>query len=36
MSGFPQIPDYLGLNRPVGEEYRIDDLEVIGTIPPEV
>lgn len=36
MSGFPQVPDYLGLNRPVGEEYRIDDLEVIGTIPPEV
>jgi carotenoid cleavage dioxygenase-like enzyme len=36
VDGFPQIPDYLGLNAPVGEEYRIDDLEVIGTIPPEV
>lgn len=36
MSGFPQHPNYLGLNTPQGEEYRIDDLEVIGTIPAEV
>ena len=36
MPGFPHHPDYLGLNTPQGDEYRIDDLEVIGTIPPEV
>ncbi|WP_284124311.1 carotenoid oxygenase family protein [Parerythrobacter aestuarii] len=36
VAGFPSIPDYVGLNAPQGQEYRIDDLEVEGTIPPEV
>ena len=36
MADFPQTPDYFGLNEPQGEEYRIEDLEVEGTVPPEV
>lgn len=36
MGGFPQHPDYMGLNTPQGTEYTVDNLEVIGTIPPEV
>lgn len=36
MNAFPQIPDYMGLNKPQGQEYRVDDLEVVGEIPKEV
>lgn len=36
VGAFPKIPDYLGLNTPQGQEYRVDDLEVEGTIPAEV
>ncbi|MEY4720873.1 MAG: hypothetical protein RIQ46_598 [Pseudomonadota bacterium] len=36
MGGFPQHPNYLGLNTPRGEEYDIAGLEVEGAIPPEV
>ena len=36
MAGFPQNPNYLGLNAPQGEEYAIADLLVTGTIPAEV
>lgn len=36
MAGFPQTPDYSGLNRPVGAEYDLADLKVVGTIPAEV
>jgi carotenoid cleavage dioxygenase-like enzyme len=36
MGGFPQTPDYAGLNAPLGDEYAIADLEVIGEIPGEV
>ena len=36
MSGFPQHPNYTGLNAPLGEEYAIPDLAVTGAIPPEV
>ena len=36
MGGFPQHPDYMGLNTPQGAEYTVDNLDVIGTIPPEV
>jgi carotenoid cleavage dioxygenase-like enzyme len=33
---FPQTPDYVGLNRPVGSEYDLVDLKVEGIIPAEV
>ena len=36
MSGFPQHPNYLGLNRPLGEEYDLRDLPVEGALPAEV
>ena len=36
MNGFPQNPNYTGLNTPQGEEYDLADLSVIGTVPPEV
>lgn len=36
MGAFPQIPDYLGLNQPVGQEYDYDNLEIEGTLPAEV
>lgn len=36
MSAFPQIPQFLGLNRPLTEEYDLDDLVVEGQIPDEV
>ncbi|MEI9852172.1 MAG: carotenoid oxygenase family protein [Sphingomonas sp.] len=36
MTGFPQTPEYTGLNTPIGEEYDEAGLEVTGTIPPEV
>jgi carotenoid cleavage dioxygenase-like enzyme len=36
MSGFPQHPNYIGLNAPLGDEYDIAGLEVDGKIPPEV
>lgn len=34
--GFPQDPNYLGLNTPQRAEYAVDDLPVTGTIPPDV
>ncbi len=36
MSGYPQTPDFMGLNEPVAREYSLSDLNVTGTIPPEV
>ncbi len=36
MAKFPETPDYLGLNRPVGLEYDLASLTVEGVIPPEV
>lgn len=36
MGGFPQHPNYVGLNAPLGEEYDIEGLDVEGAIPPEV
>ncbi len=36
MGGYPQTPDFTGLNQPVCEEYDLDDLTVTGTIPAEV
>jgi carotenoid cleavage dioxygenase-like enzyme len=36
MSGFPQTPNYIGLNTPQGEEYSLSDLEVEGSIPADV
>jgi carotenoid cleavage dioxygenase-like enzyme len=33
---FPQNPQYIGLNAPIGEEYDISNLEVEGNIPTEV
>jgi carotenoid cleavage dioxygenase-like enzyme len=36
MTAFPMVPDYLGLNAPIGEEYDVVDLAVEGVIPPEV
>jgi len=36
MTGFPNHPNYLGLNAPQGDEYDIADLAVEGAIPPEV
>lgn len=34
--GFPDHPNYAGLNRPVGEQYDVADLTVEGVIPAEV
>jgi carotenoid cleavage dioxygenase-like enzyme len=36
MAQFPRSPDYTGLNSPIGQEYDLDDLTVIGTIPADV
>jgi carotenoid cleavage dioxygenase len=36
MSGFPDTPDYLGLNAPIGQEYDLDGLKVEGQIPADV
>ncbi len=36
MTEFPQTPDYMGLNKPVGAEFDVEDLVVEGTIPAEV
>jgi len=36
MSEFPQSPWYSGLNRPLGEEYDLADLEVVGTLPADM
>lgn len=36
MSDYPQIPDYMGLNRPVAAEYDLFDLPVEGMIPADV
>jgi carotenoid cleavage dioxygenase len=36
MSEYPQNPDYMGLNRPVGAEYDLADLPVEGVIPLDV
>ncbi|HWS67530.1 MAG TPA: carotenoid oxygenase family protein [Steroidobacteraceae bacterium] len=36
MPGFPNTPDYTGLNSPIGEEYELESLAVEGRIPVEV
>jgi carotenoid cleavage dioxygenase-like enzyme len=36
MPAFPSTPDFVGLNAPHPEEYRIDGLQVEGTIPADV
>jgi carotenoid cleavage dioxygenase-like enzyme len=36
MAGYPQTPEFTGLNTPVVEEYSLSNLAVEGTIPPEV
>src|ERR1700736_5270063 len=36
MAGFPDTPDYSGLNSPIGEEYELKSLAVEGRIPVEV
>lgn len=36
MAAFPQHPNYVGLNRPIGEEYDLADLPIEGSLPPEV
>ncbi len=36
MIDYPRTPDFLGLNRPIGEEYSLTNLVVEGTIPPNI
>lgn len=36
MTAYPQTPHFTGLNRPVGEEYDLEDLTIEGTIPDDV
>jgi len=36
MSGFPNIPEYSGLNAPIGQEYELRDLSVEGRIPGDI
>lgn len=36
MGGYPQTPDFTGLNAPVCAEYSLSDLAVTGTIPTEI
>ncbi len=36
MKGFPGTLAYSGLNAPIGEEYDVTDLEVVGALPPEI
>ena len=36
MGGFPAIPDYMGLNAPLNDEYEETRLEVAGTVPADV
>jgi carotenoid cleavage dioxygenase-like enzyme len=36
MAGYPQTPDFLGLNEPVGKEVSLRGLSVEGIVPPEV
>jgi carotenoid cleavage dioxygenase-like enzyme len=36
MAGYPQTPEFTGLNTPVAQEYSLSTLAVEGTIPPEV
>ena len=36
MSGFPNTPEYSGLNVPIGQEYELRDLAVEGRIPADV
>ena len=36
MAQFPQAPEYIGLNAPIGAEYDLTDLKIEGVIPPEV
>ena len=36
MSGFPNTPEYSGLNAPIGQEYELRDLTVEGRIPADV
>jgi carotenoid cleavage dioxygenase len=34
--GFPDLPEFTGLNTPIGEEYELDVLPVAGRIPDEI
>ncbi|MBB4640995.1 carotenoid oxygenase family protein [Rhizorhapis suberifaciens] len=36
MKIFPQTPDFMGLNEPLGVEVHLENLEVEGTIPSEI
>ncbi len=36
MTGFPQIPDFIGLNRPVGIDCTFEDLAIEGHLPAEI
>jgi len=36
MQGFPNTPEYTGLNSPIGQEYELESLAVEGRIPIEV
>jgi carotenoid cleavage dioxygenase-like enzyme len=36
MNHFPETLDYAGLNRPVGEEFALDDLPVEGVLPSDI
>jgi carotenoid cleavage dioxygenase-like enzyme len=36
VTGFPDGPDYTGLNSPIGEEYELSSLSVEGRIPDDV
>lgn len=36
MAEFPQGPEYIGLNAPIGAEYDLTDLKIEGVVPPEV
>lgn len=36
MAQFPQMPDYIGLNTPIGKELSIKNLQVIGSLPDDI
>lgn len=36
MRGYPDTPEYSGLNAPIGQEYDLPELRVEGELPPEV
>lgn len=36
MNGYPETPDFTGLNQPVKEEYKLERLEITGELPAEI